>query len=137
MKWGSQNQSCLTECTYWMKTFHKLFFFQSWKQDEKHSDNSLEHNHKMLASMDFGTITRWGPAISLKCFMYPSKEMVCKVQDPVTIKKWGNAFKACWWISPRAYFVFFIKKKGKMLSITGCPTKFLKGTHDTHKKEGC
>ena len=31
---------------------------------------------------------------------------------------------------------FFIKKKGKMLSITGCPTKFLKGTHDTHKK-GC
>ena len=31
--------------------------------------------------------------------------------------------------------IFFIKKKGKMLSITGCPNKFLKGTHDTHKKE--
>ena len=33
MKWGSQNQSCLLgsyiiSCsTYWMKTFHKLFFF--------------------------------------------------------------------------------------------------------------
>ena len=30
---------------------------------------------------------------------------------------------------------FFSKKKDKILSITGCPNKFLKGTHDTHKKK--
>ena len=30
---------------------------------------------------------------------------------------------------------FFIKKKGKMLSITGCPTKFLKGTLTLTKKK--
>ena len=32
-------------------------------------------------------------------------------------------------------FFFFFYQEGKILSITGCPTKFLKGTHDTHKKE--
>ena len=40
-------------------------------------------------------------------------------------------------LAQKLILFFFIKKKGKILSITGCPNKFLKGTHDTHKKEGC
>ena len=30
---------------------------------------------------------------------------------------------------------FFSKKKGKMLSITDCPNKFLMGAQDTQKKK--
>ena len=32
---------------------------------------------------------------------------------------------------------FFSKKKGKILSITDCPNKFLMGTQDTQKKKWC
>ena len=73
----------------------------------------LSNSDFQLANVDFGKITRWGPTISLKCFMYPSKEMVCKVlpRPCYNKKKLVNVFKACWWISPRAYFAFFFKQE--------------------------
>ena len=75
----------------------------------------LSNSDFQSANVDFGKITRRGPAISLKCFMYPSKEMVCKVlpRPCYNKKKLVNVFKACWWISPRAYFAFFFLARRK------------------------
>ena len=122
---------------------HVYLTLCSWlprRQTARIVGHHLSNSDFQLANVDFGKITRWGPTISLKCFMYPSKEMVCKVlpRPCYNKKKLVNVFKACWWISPRAYFAFFFsKKKGKILSITDCPNKFLMGTQDTQKKKWC
>ena len=58
-------------------------------------------------------ITRWGPAISWNALCTQTRKWSAKsYQDPVTIKKkLVNVFKACWWISPRAYFAFFLARR--------------------------
>ena len=123
-----------------IKPYLTLFSWLPRRQTARIVGHHLSNSDFQLANVDFGKITRWGPTISLKCFMYPSKEMVCKVlpRPCYNKKKLVNVFKACWWISPRAYFAFFFsKKKGKILSITDCPNKFLMGTQDTQKKKWC
>ena len=56
-----------------------LCFRLPMRQTARIVGHHLSNSDIQLANVDFGKITRWGPAISLKCFMYPSKEMVCKV----------------------------------------------------------
>ena len=91
---------------------HVYLTLCSWlprRQTARIVGHHLSNSDFQLANVDFGKITRWGPTISLKCSMYPSKEMVCKVlpRPCYNKKKLVHVFKACWWISPRAYFAFF------------------------------